>query len=96
MCIVNLMRGKQPIELVGEQPIKCLHNMALIQKYLSKPKGRFYCTYVDFLRAFDSIPHAHLWYRLVENGIHGKLLHVLQYMYYQLTFCIKTPQGLSE
>ena len=34
----------------------------LIQKYLSKRKGRFYCTFVDFSRAFDSIPHAHLWY----------------------------------
>jgi len=69
---------------------------ALIQKYLSKSKSRFYCTYVDFPRAFDSIPQAHLWYRLVENGIHGKLLHVLQYMYSQLKSCIKTPQGLSE
>ena len=63
---------------------------------MSKSKGRFYCTYVDFSRAFDSIPHAHLWYRLLENGIHGKLLHVLQSMYSQLKSCIKTSQGLSE
>jgi len=40
--------------------------------------------------------HAHLWYRLVENGIYGKLLHVLRSMYSQLKSCIKTPEGLSE
>jgi len=57
---------------------------ALILKCLIKSKGRFYCTYVDFSRAFDSIPHAHLSYRLVENGIHGKLLHVLQSIFYIL------------
>ena len=68
----------------------------LIQKYFSKSKGIFYCTCVDFSRAFDSIPHTHLWYRLVENGIHGKLLHVLQSIYYQLKSCIKIPQGLSD
>ena len=34
--------------------------------------------------------------RLVENDIHGKLLHVLQSMYSPHKSCIKRPQGLSE
>ena len=33
----------------------CLQSMA--QKYLSKQKGRFYCLYVDFAKAFDTIDH---------------------------------------
>ena len=64
--------------------------------YLSKRGGRFYCLFVDFSRAFDSIPHAHLWYRLINNGIHGKMLHLLRSMYAQLKSCVKTPQGLSD
>ena len=55
--MVNLMRGKLHIELGDQQLIIFFTLYALIQKYLSKRKGRFYCTFVDFSRAFDSIPH---------------------------------------
>ena len=50
---------------------------SVAQKYISKRGGRFYCLFVDFTRAFDSIPHGHLWYRLINNGIHGIMIHVL-------------------
>ena len=30
---------------------------ALVQKYLSKKQGMFYCISVDFQKAFDSIQH---------------------------------------
>ena len=33
----------------------------LVNKYLSKEKGRFYSVFVDFSKAFDSIPHKHLF-----------------------------------
>ena len=69
---------------------------ALGQKYLSRKGGRFYCVFVDFSRAFDSIPHAHLWYRLINIGIHGKTLRVLRSMYSKLKSCVKTNSGLTE
>ena len=37
---------------------------AIIQKYIRKSRGRFYVAFVDFSRAFDSVPHSILWYRL--------------------------------
>ena len=30
---------------------------SMAQKYLSKKGGRFYCLYVDFSKAFDSLIH---------------------------------------
>ena len=70
---------------------------ALGQKYLSRRGGRLYCVFVDFSRAFDSIPHAHLWYRLINIGIHGKTLRVLRSMYSKLKLkCVKTNSGLTE
>ena len=30
---------------------------ALVEKYLSQKRGRFYCVYVDFSKAFDTVPH---------------------------------------
>ena len=46
---------------------------ALVQKYLSKKGGRFYIFYVDMSKAFDRISHSCLFYRLITEGIHGRL-----------------------
>ena len=54
---------------------------AITNKNLRKRGGRFYVAFVDFSRAFDSIPHSILFYRLVENGIHGQMLSVMKSMY---------------
>ena len=69
---------------------------ALIQKYLSKKKGRFYVLFIYFSKAFDTIPHSLLWYKLIKTGVHGKVLTVLQSMYSQLKSCVRTPAGLTE
>lgn len=69
---------------------------AIIHKYLRKQGGRFYIAFIDFSRAFDSIPHSILWFRLMNKGIHGKILTVLRSMYSQLRSCVKTPEGITE
>ena len=68
----------------------------MIQKYLSKRRGRFYCCFVDFAKAFDSVPHLQLWHILVKNGIHGNFLGVLRSMYNKLKSCVLTPKGITE
>ena len=42
---------------------------ALVQKYLCRDRGRFYCRFIDFKRAFDSIQHSNLWNSLERKGI---------------------------
>jgi len=69
---------------------------ALIQKYISKPKGRFYCIFIDFAKAFDCINHTRLWFALTRYGIEGKFLNVFKSMYSNLKSCVKTENGLTE
>ena len=69
--------------------------MAIVQKYLSKTGGRFYCAFIDFSKCFDSIPHLQLWYRLINEGIHGRVLKVLRSMYGKLKSRVKTANGLT-
>ena len=45
---------------------------AIAQKYLSKERGRFYCIFIDFCRAFDSINHEKLWDSLKRKGINSE------------------------
>ena len=69
---------------------------ALIQKYCSRKGGRFYTIFVDFSKAFDTIPHALLFYQLMTKGVHGKVLNVLRSMYSSLQSCVPTPGGLTD
>ena len=70
--------------------------MAIIQKYLGKRIGRFYCIFIDFSKAFDSVQHLRLWDSLSRKNIDGKFLNALKSMYSNLTSCIRLPNGYTE
>ena len=70
--------------------------MSVTQKYISKRGGRFYCIFIDFSKAFDSIQHAILWDALKRKNINGRFLNVLQSIYRNLKSCIKVDGGLSD
>ncbi len=63
---------------------------AMVQKYLSKRRGRFYCLFIDFSKAFDSIDHSKLLNSLSNKGIGGKFIKMLASMYCNLHSCVKT------
>ena len=48
-------------------------SMATVQKYITKRKGRFYCLFIDFSSAFDTVQHKLVWYILTKIGVHGKI-----------------------
>jgi len=69
----------------------------LISKYLGKKRGRFYCVFVDFSKAFDSVPHKLLFFRLLKGGMHGNIVKLLQDMYSKLKSCVQIDSvNLSE
>ena len=60
-------------------------------------KQKLYCAFIDFRRAFDSINHKCLWYKLIKCGIRGSILNVIRSMYR----CVKSrvigfDGGISE
>ena len=70
--------------------------MSLIQKYLSKKKGRFYCIFIHLEKAFDNVIHEKLWDALSSKGIVGKFLSTLQSLYSQIKSCVKVGDTLTE
>ena len=71
---------------------------ALVQKYLSKRRGRFYVFYIDFLKAFDNCPHTGLWDSMIRKGVNpnGRFLSVFKSMYSKLKSSVNTREGLSD
>ena len=70
--------------------------MTLIQKYLSKQNGRFYCIFIDYEKAFDKVKHNELWKALERINVHGNFLRILKSIYSNTTACVKTNCGLTK
>ena len=68
----------------------CFILRTLIDTALAKRKGRLYCCFVDFRKAFDSICRPALWYKLSELGVSGKFINNLRQMYHLNKFAVKT------
>ena len=50
--------------------------------YVKKRQSNLYCGFVDYSKAFDTIPRVHLgWAKLLSQNINGKILDVIRNMY---------------
>ncbi|PJE78138.1 hypothetical protein CI610_02930 [invertebrate metagenome] len=56
---------------------------------------RLYCVFIDYSKAFDSVNHQKLWYKLWRNGIRGRLLNVIKSIYDNVRSCVKLNGKLS-
>ena len=66
----------------------------LLNIYLHKKK-RFYCCFIDYQKAFDTINRSALWGKVIENGINGKILRVIYNMYETAKSCVKQQSMIS-
>ena len=55
-----------------------IHNV--INKFIDEGQT-LYTFFVDFSKAFDFVVHDNLWYKLLSNGISGKIFNVIRSMY---------------
>ena len=64
-----------------------LHN--LLQKYCHRANKRLYGCFVDFSKAFDSVPRDILLDKLKNHGIDGNIFNIIQTIYLEDTVSIK-------
>ena len=67
-----------------------------IIEYYTNKKGRVYCAFVDYSKAFDLIERASLWVKLLNNDINGKILNVIKSLYVNAKSCVKLDGKISE
>ena len=56
-----------------------------------KQHGRLYACFVDFRKAFDTIPREKLWQHLSSIGIQGNMLAALKAYYAEVQVCVDIP-----
>ena len=58
--------------------------------------SKLYCCFVDFRKAFDSIPRERMWEVLKERGLSGDVIAALKSMYAKDEACVLTQEGLTD
>ena len=53
---------------------------SLITNCLNNNK-KLYSAFIDFGKAFDFVVRDVLWFKMIESGIRGKILNLIQSMY---------------
>ena len=67
---------------------------ALIDDSRSAGDKLFVC-FVDFRKAYDSVPRHLLWAKLERRGVTGWVLDAVKALYANVPMCVKTSAGLS-
>jgi hypothetical protein len=57
---------------------------------------KFYCTFVDFSKAFDTITRSSLWVKLQKSNITGKVFRIIHSLYDNVKSCIKNNDKFSS
>ena len=69
---------------------------SLIQKYCFNNNQKLYGCFVDFKKAFDTIPRGLLFEKLLNHGIKGKFFNVLKTMYTNDSVCVGVGGKITE
>ena len=100
LCKFREMRCPDPINQLGfrkgaQTSDHLLTLMTLAQKYRTAKKPLF-ATFVDFRKAFDSVPRQALFQKLAKLGICGNYFNVLRNMYSNSSAQLKLSGHLSR
>ena len=71
--------------------LKCL-----IDKYISINGGNLCTCFIDFQKAFDSVIHEGIKYKLLKIGVGSKFYNIIKNMYSKSRSCIKVKTGLTN
>ena len=92
----NLLSPGQLGFVIGNRtsdPHIILHN--LLQKYCHKKNRRLYGCFVDFSKAFDTVPRDILLHKLRQKGIDGRILEIIKTLYHEDSASVKIGKKYS-
>ena len=68
----------------------------LIEKYTKDKCGKLFACFIDFRKAFDTVIHDIMLYKLLKNGIAGNFYNVIKNMYVDKNLSVKMQDGFTQ
>ena len=80
---------KQGVKAKGQAGFSTSDNISILRLLIDKQQrtrqkgkaGKLYCCFVDFKKAFNTVPRAVLWQVLEELSVCGRILGIIKYLY---------------
>ena len=69
---------------------------AIVKKYVTLGKRKIFSCFVDFKKAFDSVWHQGLFYKLENLGIKGNLLDLIKDIYRKTKCAVKVDGKITD
>ena len=69
---------------------------ALVKKYVTMGKEKLYVCFIDFEKAFDSVWHKGLFYKMQAAGINGNVLNLIKDIYGKTQCAIKRNNEITD
>ncbi|UYV84200.1 hypothetical protein LAZ67_X001501 [Cordylochernes scorpioides] len=69
---------------------------SVIQLALRKKRGKCYSFFVDFKKAFDTVPQALLWTKLVKIGLNHRFVKLIKCYYENMTAAVRWNNSITE
>ena len=91
-----LHEGQIGFQEKNRAPDHILTIKTLTNKYVEEKKGKLYSCFIDFRKAFDTVWHDGLFYKLEELGVNGNFLHTLKNIYKNTKCAVKFGSKLTQ
>ena len=94
----NHLLNKEQIGFVtnNRTPDHVFTMRSVVNKYVEDEKGKVYACFIDFKKAFDTVWHDGLFYKLQNIGIKGNFLETLRNMYKNTQCAVKMGDKLTQ
>ena len=69
---------------------------SIVKKYVTIGKNKLYTCFIDFKKAFDSVWHEGLFYKLEKNGFSGRLLDLIRDIYKKTKCAVKIKDCITD
>ena len=68
----------------------------LIEKYTKDKCGKLFACFIDFRKAFDTVIHDIMLYKILKTGIAGNFYNVIKNMYVNNYLSVKMQDGFTH
>ena len=67
----------------------------LIDSHVKQNRKQIFAAFIDFEKAFDTVWRDALLYKLLKEGIHGRMFNMIKSMYEETYYSVKCKDGLT-